>query len=84
MNYDWYSRNVRIEQVDSTGNRAVIGNYPAAVDAQSMASRVSGSALKIPVTYIGLCTLEIYVDDERSAVYELEEGQVRQPRTAAP
>lgn len=80
MPYDWYHRDVRIDQVDQLGIRETIGNYPAAFDDASKASRVSGSALKIPVTYIDACTVEVYVDSSRVATYQLSKGEA--PTTA--
>lgn len=74
MNYNWYDRDVRIEQVDQLGNREVIGSYPPDLSEAAQASRVAGSALKIPVTYIGACTVEIYVNGNRIAAYQLEDG----------
>ena len=82
MNYNWYDRDVRIEQIDQLGNRTVIGKYPPALDEQSKASRVSGSTLKIPVTYIDTCSIEIYVNGNRIAAYQLSDGQP--PRSTTP
>ncbi|MCF6287424.1 MAG: PASTA domain-containing protein [Candidatus Hydrogenedentes bacterium] len=82
MNYSWYDRDVRIEQIDQLGNRTVIGSYPPALDEKSKAARVSGSTLAIPVTYIGACTVEIYVNGNRIAAYQLTDGNA--PRNITP
>lgn len=75
MRYDWYNRNVRIEQVDANGNRKVLETLPAATDDVSKTTRVVGSAITIPIQYAGSCKVDIYVDDVVVASYAVKDGE---------
>ncbi len=75
MANDWYGNEVRVERIDQLGNKDIIGSYPPAFDDQAKAARVAGSGLKIPVTYIGSCTVEIFIDGSRVAAYQLKDGE---------
>ena len=75
MRYDWYDRNVRIEQVDRFGVRKVLESLPAATDDRSRTTRVVGSSLSIPVHYTESCTINIYVDDVAAASYTVKDGE---------
>jgi len=75
MRYDWYNRNVRIEQVDASGIRKVLETLPAATDDVSKTTRVVGSAITIPIQYFGSCRVDIYVDDVVVASYAVKDGE---------
>lgn len=75
MRYDWYNRDVRIEQVDRDGNRTVLETFPASNDEVSRAARVLGSSLKVDVEYRERCRIDFYVDEIVVASYAIEDGQ---------
>lgn len=75
MKYDWYNRDVRIEQVDRAGAQTVLENFPAATDDASKATRVVGTTLAIPVQYLDNCTIHIYADNAVVASYALKNGE---------
>lgn len=74
MPYDWYDRDVRVEVIDYQGNREVKFTKPRAVDAQARATYVTNSKIRVPVSYVGEATVEVYVDDNKVASYLLKAG----------
>lgn len=83
MSIDYYDREVRIDRIDRFGTREVMQNFPPAFDEQSKASRVIGSTLRIPVTYIDECSVEIFVNNNLIAAYSLKNGEAPQKTSAA-
>ncbi len=75
MSIDFYDKEVRVDRIDTFGNRLVIKSYPPAFDEQSRASRVIGGTLAISVTYVKNCTVEIYLDNNIIASYTLKDGE---------
>jgi hypothetical protein len=75
MAMDFFDKEVRVDRIDTFGNRQVIKSYPPAFDEQSRASRVIGGTLAISVTYVKNCTVEIYVDNNIIASYTLKDGE---------
>ena len=80
MPYDFYDREVRVDVVDETGGRSTLFTKPAAFDAQSRASQVAGSELRIQLSYSKEAMVEIYVDGRNVVSYYLRDGQ--NPRRA--
>jgi beta-lactam-binding protein with PASTA domain len=75
MRYDWYNRDVRIEQADRNGNQTVLETFPASTDENARATRVVGTKLAIPVQYIDKCTIHIYADNAVVASYAIKDGE---------
>jgi len=74
LNYDWFDRDVRVDLVDRRGNRQTVWSKRPAFDEQSRRTFVAGSAIRIPITYIGEVIVEIYVNDALVESYSLREG----------
>lgn len=74
LDYDWYDRDVRVEVIDRSGNRKVVWAKPPVYDEQSRRTYVAGSAIRIPVTYLGEITVEIYINNVLVESYYVAEG----------
>jgi hypothetical protein len=74
MPYDWFERDVRVEVVDPAGNRQVRWSKPPLFDERARATYVRGSALRVPVSYTGEARVEIFVDGQQVAAYQLRGG----------
>lgn len=75
LDYDWYDKDVRVEVIDRGGNRKVVWSKPPVFDDQSRLTYVAGSAIRIPITYIGELTVEIYINNTLVESYFLSEGK---------
>ena len=74
MFYDWYDKDVRVDVVDRHGNRQTAFTKPPLYDDESKRTYISGSTIRIPVTYIGDATVEVYINDVLEQSYLLKEG----------
>ncbi len=74
MFYDWYNREARVDVVDRMGNRQTVYSKAPATDEASRATFVSGTAIRVPVTYVIEATVEVYIDDTLEASYHLKDG----------
>lgn len=74
MNDDWAVKEVRVELVDRHGNREILWHKPRLYDTLSQIRYVRGTPLNIKVTYISKAVVEIYVDEVKTASFELEGG----------
>ena len=74
VNYDWYDRDVRVDIVDRRGNRQTVWSKPPLYDDQARSTYVAGSAIRLPVTYVGEASVEIYINDVLVESFYLEDG----------
>ena len=74
MRYDWFDRDVRVDIVDRRGNRQTAWSKPPLFDAMSKRTYIAGSAIRIPVTYTGEVSVEIYINGQLVESYYLSEG----------
>jgi hypothetical protein len=79
MPYDWYDKEVRVDLIDRMGNRSTVKSWPPMFDGASKASRVAGSAIRVPVTYVEEARVEVFVNGSPVELYYLKAGaeQVR-------
>ncbi len=75
MPFSWYDQDTHVDIIDQRGNRQTLRRYPPAYDDQSRALRVTGSAIRVPLSYTGEARVEIYVGGELHAAYSLRGGQ---------
>ncbi|HOD95153.1 MAG TPA: PASTA domain-containing protein [Candidatus Hydrogenedentes bacterium] len=75
MFYDWYSRDVRVDVVDRLGNRQTIWTKKPLFDEEALRTYVTGTVIRVPVTYIDEVSVEVYIDNELEASYTLKEGR---------
>ena len=74
MFYDWFDREARVDVVDRMGNRQTVYSKAPAFDEESKATYVSGTAIRVPVTYVIEAIVEVYIDGALEASYHLKEG----------
>lgn len=74
MPYDWYDKEVRVDLIDRMGNRTTITTWPPMFDDQSKASRVAGSTIRLPVSYVEEARVEVFVNGAPVEVYVLKAG----------
>jgi len=74
LDYDWYDRDVRVEVIDRNGNRKVVWSKPPVYDEESRRTYVAGTAIRLPVMYVGELTVEIYVNNMLVESYYLKDG----------
>ena len=74
MFYDWFAREARVDVVDRTGNRQTVYSKAPAFDEGSKATYVSGTAIRVPVTYVIEAVVEVYIDGVLEASYQLKDG----------
>ena len=75
MPYDWYDKDVRVDQVDPDGTRKTVWKKAPQDDDTARSTYVAGSALRISVTYINSARVEIFVDGRMVEAYEVKQGQ---------
>jgi len=75
MAFDYFDKQLRIERVDPDGNRQVLHSFMPDFSDKGRAERVIGSGLRIPVTYVGTCTVEVIVNGNVIAAYEFKNGE---------
>lgn len=74
VQYDWADRDVRVDLVDRRGNRQTVWTKPALYDVLSKSRYVAGTVMRIPVTYVGEATVEIYMNNIMETSYLLKDG----------
>jgi len=86
MERPWHDVDVRVEVVDRRGNRQVAYTKPPLFDNASKSQYVAGSAIRLPVTYVGEATVEVYLDGRLTRTYRLDEtdGMEEQVETQTP
>lgn len=75
MPYDWYDKEVRVDQIDPDGTRKTVWRKQAELDEAAQRTYVAGSALRISVSYIEEARVEILVDGKLVESYRVREGQ---------
>lgn len=75
MFYDWYSRDVRVDVVDRLGKRQTVWTKAPLFDEEAQRTYVTGTVIRVPVTYIGEVSVEVYIDNEIEASYTLKDGR---------
>ena len=74
MPYDWFGRDVRVDVVDRSGARQTVWRKQPSFDDESRSTYVTGTAIRLPVTYIDEAVVEINVDNKVEASYRLKGG----------
>ncbi len=74
MFYDWFGREVRVDVVDRMGNRQTVWSKAPEFDDNARATYISGTAIRVPVTYIVEAMVEVYIDGVLEASYQLQDG----------
>jgi len=72
MPYDWYDKEVRVDQVDTDGTRKTVWKKDIEDTDDTRRTYVAGSALRITVTYIKEARVEIFVDGRMVEAYQGE------------
>lgn len=75
MPYDWFDKEVRVDQVAADGNRTTVWRKAIEDDDAARRTYVAGSALKINVTYVEEATVEIFVDGRLVESYKVRAGE---------
>ncbi|NLN94144.1 MAG: PASTA domain-containing protein [Candidatus Hydrogenedens sp.] len=75
MFYDWYSRDVRVDVVDRLGKRQTVWTKQPLYDEEAQRTYITGTVIRVPVTYIGEVSVEVYIDNELEASYALKDGR---------
>ena len=76
MFYDWFAKAARVDVVDRMGNRQTVYSKVPESDEQAKATYVSGTAIRVPVTYVIEAIVEVYIDGKLEASYQLKDGNV--------
>lgn len=74
MFYDWFGREVRVDVVDRMGNRQTVWSKAPEFDDDARATYVSGTAIRVPVSYVVEAMVEVYIDGVLEAAYQLMDG----------
>lgn len=80
MSYDWYNRSVRVDLIDSQGNRKTLWETGVQDDEASRLQRAAGSTIRVPITYTEQANVEVYVDGILEARYSLSGGNAPRRR----
>ena len=75
MPYDWFDKDVRVDQVDPDGTRKTVWKKGIEDSDNARRTYVAGSALRISISYISEASVEIFVDGRLVESYQVKEGQ---------